>query len=217
MASVSAETPAGHGHSFSKKTFHKPTYCHHCTDMLWGLIQQGYICEGNCISLFKYVCMCVTFMSDDFYARGQVEGGEVLGIAAAAEARAVLFPDSIQLTPLPFSLTGWTARVFQNGTFCEVGNTSLGYIFLYFPPAFASHMCRIFVLQEIGSGEGFVIPFLLHVKIVTHYFLIHFILISINVCHPTSIIAYLNVNVITINNIENVSLPTGLLFFCLNI
>lgn len=32
-------------------------------------------------------------------------GGEVLGIAAAAEARAVLFPDSIQLTPptLPFS------------------------------------------------------------------------------------------------------------------
>ncbi|KAJ9575491.1 hypothetical protein L9F63_007649, partial [Diploptera punctata] len=47
MASVSAETPAGHGHSFSKKTFHKPTYCHHCTDMLWGLIQQGYICEGG--------------------------------------------------------------------------------------------------------------------------------------------------------------------------
>lgn len=45
MASVSAETPARHGHSFSKKTFHKPTYCHSCTDMLWGLIQQGYICE----------------------------------------------------------------------------------------------------------------------------------------------------------------------------
>ncbi|KAF7407150.1 hypothetical protein HZH66_001687 [Vespula vulgaris] len=46
MASVSAETRAIHGHSFSKKTFHKPTYCHNCTDMLWGLIQQGYICEG---------------------------------------------------------------------------------------------------------------------------------------------------------------------------
>ncbi|XP_018316744.1 diacylglycerol kinase theta isoform X8 [Mycetomoellerius zeteki] len=45
MASVSAETPASHGHSFSKKMFHKPTYCHSCTDMLWGLIQQGYICE----------------------------------------------------------------------------------------------------------------------------------------------------------------------------
>lgn len=35
----------GHGHFFSKKTFHKPTYCHHCTEMLWGLIGQGCICE----------------------------------------------------------------------------------------------------------------------------------------------------------------------------
>lgn len=37
----------GHGHFFTKKTFHKPTYCHHCTDMLWGLIGQGYVCEGE--------------------------------------------------------------------------------------------------------------------------------------------------------------------------
>lgn len=37
----------GHGHYFSKKTFHKPTYCHHCTDMLWGIIGQGFICEGE--------------------------------------------------------------------------------------------------------------------------------------------------------------------------
>lgn len=35
------------GHSFGKKTFHKPTYCHHCSDLLWGLIGQGYICEGS--------------------------------------------------------------------------------------------------------------------------------------------------------------------------
>ena len=35
----------GHGHFFTKKSFHKPTYCHHCTEMLWGLIGQGYICE----------------------------------------------------------------------------------------------------------------------------------------------------------------------------
>ncbi|XP_030830209.1 diacylglycerol kinase theta isoform X5 [Strongylocentrotus purpuratus] len=34
-----------HGHTFGKKTFHKPTFCHHCTDMLWGFIGQGYICE----------------------------------------------------------------------------------------------------------------------------------------------------------------------------
>ncbi|KYB29049.1 Diacylglycerol kinase theta-like Protein [Tribolium castaneum] len=48
MASVAGSTeqpPAAHGHSFCKKTFHKPTYCHHCSDMLWGLIQQGFICE----------------------------------------------------------------------------------------------------------------------------------------------------------------------------
>lgn len=35
------------GHFFTKKTFHKPTYCHHCTEMLWGLIGQGYVCESN--------------------------------------------------------------------------------------------------------------------------------------------------------------------------
>lgn len=35
------------GHSFVKKTFHKPTYCHHCSDLLWGLIGQGCICEGG--------------------------------------------------------------------------------------------------------------------------------------------------------------------------
>ncbi|KAI5712151.1 hypothetical protein M8J75_006242 [Diaphorina citri] len=45
MSPPSPPATATHGHTFSKKTFHKPTYCHHCTDMLWGLIQQGYICE----------------------------------------------------------------------------------------------------------------------------------------------------------------------------
>nr|CAD7568358.1 unnamed protein product [Timema californicum] len=44
---MAADQPAIHGHSFAKKTFHKPTYCHHCSDMLWGLIQQGYICEAK--------------------------------------------------------------------------------------------------------------------------------------------------------------------------
>ncbi|CAF4103107.1 unnamed protein product [Rotaria sp. Silwood2] len=34
-----------YGHFFVKKTFHKPTYCHHCVEMLWGLIGQGYYCE----------------------------------------------------------------------------------------------------------------------------------------------------------------------------
>jgi hypothetical protein len=42
-----------YGHFFVKKTFHKPTYCHHCVEMLWGLIGQGYYCEGRII-LFKF-------------------------------------------------------------------------------------------------------------------------------------------------------------------
>ena len=35
------------GHFFVKRTFHKPTYCHHCVELLWGLIGQGYYCEGK--------------------------------------------------------------------------------------------------------------------------------------------------------------------------
>lgn len=35
------------GHRFTKKTFTRPTYCHHCTEMLWGFTNQGYACEGK--------------------------------------------------------------------------------------------------------------------------------------------------------------------------
>ena len=35
------------GHRFVRKTFTRPTYCHLCTDMLWGLMNQGLICEGR--------------------------------------------------------------------------------------------------------------------------------------------------------------------------
>ena len=35
------------GHEFRKKTFYKPTYCQHCTDMLWGIKGQGYQCTGE--------------------------------------------------------------------------------------------------------------------------------------------------------------------------
>lgn len=43
------------GHSFTKKTYHRPTYCHHCGDMLWGLIGQGYSCEGGYTRL-RVIC-----------------------------------------------------------------------------------------------------------------------------------------------------------------
>jgi hypothetical protein len=33
-------------HNFKKKTFHKPTFCHYCSDMLWGLTNQGVQCTA---------------------------------------------------------------------------------------------------------------------------------------------------------------------------
>lgn len=35
------------GHEFKVKSFYKPTYCHHCSELLWGLMNQGYQCTGN--------------------------------------------------------------------------------------------------------------------------------------------------------------------------
>jgi hypothetical protein len=34
----------GQGHQFDKKTFFQPTFCHHCTELLWGLKGQGMKC-----------------------------------------------------------------------------------------------------------------------------------------------------------------------------
>jgi diacylglycerol kinase (ATP) len=39
------------GHEFARKSYYKPTYCHHCSELLWGLINQGFqcsICNMNC-------------------------------------------------------------------------------------------------------------------------------------------------------------------------
>lgn len=33
------------GHCFRRVTLTKPTFCHYCTDFIWGL--AGYLCEGN--------------------------------------------------------------------------------------------------------------------------------------------------------------------------
>ena len=43
------------GHDFRKKTFYKPTYCQHCTDLLWGLKGQGFQCTGKVI----WICSTV--------------------------------------------------------------------------------------------------------------------------------------------------------------
>ncbi|XP_077466029.1 diacylglycerol kinase theta [Stigmatopora argus] len=36
--------PSSLGHSLKRVTLTKPTYCHHCSDFLWGLI--GFLCEA---------------------------------------------------------------------------------------------------------------------------------------------------------------------------
>ena len=36
----------GMGHEFARKTYFQPTYCHHCTELLWGLKGQGFQCKG---------------------------------------------------------------------------------------------------------------------------------------------------------------------------
>ncbi|XP_078382985.1 diacylglycerol kinase theta-like isoform X2 [Oculina patagonica] len=54
------------GHRFSRKSFTRPTYCHHCTDMLWGLTHQGLICEvcnfvshERCMQLVVSPCISI--------------------------------------------------------------------------------------------------------------------------------------------------------------
>ena len=60
-------TTGSHGHYFVKKNFHKPSYCHHCSDLVWGLLGQGYVCEG------KRARFLLTDFAD-FYARKSLRG-----------------------------------------------------------------------------------------------------------------------------------------------
>lgn len=39
------QASASPGHTFRKVTLTKPTFCHHCTDFIWGL--GGFQCEGK--------------------------------------------------------------------------------------------------------------------------------------------------------------------------
>ena len=34
------------GHEFKKRSYYKPTYCHHCSELLWGIMSQGCQCTG---------------------------------------------------------------------------------------------------------------------------------------------------------------------------
>ncbi|VDO00463.1 unnamed protein product [Rodentolepis nana] len=55
------------GHAFIKKNLHKPATCHHCCDLLWGILgTTGMICEicnflshEKCIRQVVSPCTCI--------------------------------------------------------------------------------------------------------------------------------------------------------------
>ncbi|THD27831.1 Diacylglycerol kinase [Fasciola hepatica] len=55
------------GHSFVKKNLHKPATCHHCSDLLWGILgTTGMVCEvcnflvhEKCMRLIISPCTCI--------------------------------------------------------------------------------------------------------------------------------------------------------------
>ncbi|KAM9740673.1 LOW QUALITY PROTEIN: diacylglycerol kinase theta [Menidia menidia] len=53
------------GHSFRRVTLTKPTFCHSCSDFVWGLV--GFLCEvcnlmchEKCLKTLRTVCSCMT-------------------------------------------------------------------------------------------------------------------------------------------------------------
>ncbi|TRY91095.1 hypothetical protein DNTS_020395 [Danionella cerebrum] len=52
------------GHCFRKVTLTKPTFCHHCSDFIWGIV--GFLCEvcnfmshEKCMKHIRSVCSCM--------------------------------------------------------------------------------------------------------------------------------------------------------------
>ncbi|XP_008325453.1 diacylglycerol kinase theta isoform X2 [Cynoglossus semilaevis] len=52
------------GHSFKKVTLTKPTFCHSCSDFIWGLV--GFLCEvcnfmchEKCLKILRSICSCL--------------------------------------------------------------------------------------------------------------------------------------------------------------
>lgn len=40
------------GHCYRKVTLTKPTFCHHCSDFIWGIV--GFVCEGKMVYWFTW-------------------------------------------------------------------------------------------------------------------------------------------------------------------
>lgn len=55
------------GHCFKKVTLTKPTYCHSCSDFIWGII--GFLCEGKTANMLCLVIGVITYARDQSSAR----------------------------------------------------------------------------------------------------------------------------------------------------
>jgi len=42
-------------HSLAVQSYRTPTFCHHCGEMLWGLVRQGLKCDGKAALRFLKV------------------------------------------------------------------------------------------------------------------------------------------------------------------
>ncbi|XP_019642508.1 PREDICTED: ras guanyl-releasing protein 3-like isoform X1 [Branchiostoma belcheri] len=63
---------SGFRHDFVETTYFKPTYCEHCSGLLWGLIKQGWKCRDCTISCHKH---CKELVVVECRPRGSVSSG----------------------------------------------------------------------------------------------------------------------------------------------
>ncbi|KAI8054073.1 hypothetical protein BDF22DRAFT_743045 [Syncephalis plumigaleata] len=90
-------------HRFAEKTFHRWTFCDHCSKVLWGVVKQGlectscgFICHKRCQDELTFVC--------DHRLRQPGEDGD--DMAGEEEASLLLFGDATGESGSPPHLSG---------------------------------------------------------------------------------------------------------------
>ncbi len=71
------------GHCYRKVTLTKPTFCHHCSDFIWGIV--GFVCEGKMVYEFTWSAFSIQqskvykhfilqFLMPHLHCKGDTEG-----------------------------------------------------------------------------------------------------------------------------------------------
>uniref|UniRef100_T1JIP6 Ras guanyl-releasing protein 3 n=1 Tax=Strigamia maritima TaxID=126957 RepID=T1JIP6_STRMM len=71
----------GFKHEFHETTYFKPTYCAHCTGLLWGIIKQGYKCKDCSINAHKH-CKDLVVME----CRRTIPTGRSMSVSGTSDA-----------------------------------------------------------------------------------------------------------------------------------